>query len=176
MVAILSVFVPPIELVQSRVQGKRSHPTNTCKNHKIGRRQEWTAGLELLAEQPIRPGQTVGADKGYDVGAFVSECRGLGITPHVAVKHRHSRLDGRTTRHAGYAISQRRRKRVEDPFGWMKSYGLLRKLRHRGRENVAYRTPKKGPAVWQALLLASARDSSFHQGTEGIDSSDAMIA
>lgn len=101
-----------------------------------GTRQEWLAGIELLSEQSCRPGQTVGADKGYDVGPFVGSCRELGITPHVAAKKRYSRLDDRTTRHPGYAISQRKRKRVEQPFGWMKTYGVLRKLRHRGRDNV----------------------------------------
>lgn len=101
-----------------------------------GTKQEWLAGADLLSSQPTRPGQTVGADKGYDVGAFVSACRELGFTPHVASKARHSRLDRRTTRHAGYQISQKQRKRVEEPFGWMKTYGLLAKLRHRGRENV----------------------------------------
>ena len=101
-------------------------------------RHEWEAGIDMLAGQPRRPGQTVGADKGYDVARFVELSRGLGITPHVAAKASGSQLDGRTTRHAGYAISQRKRKRVEQPFGWMKTYGLLRKLRHRGRDNVAW--------------------------------------
>ncbi len=103
-----------------------------------GTSQEWPAAVELLSGQPIRPHQTVGADKGYDVGAFVTACREMGITPHVAAKARYSRIDARTTRHAGYEVSQRKRKRAEQPFGWMKTYGLLRKLRHRGRENVAW--------------------------------------
>lgn len=103
-----------------------------------GTRQEWLAGVEMLSTQPIRPGQTVGADKGYDVGAFVTPCRELGITPHVASKAQRSRVDGRTTRHDGYEISQKKRKRVEEPFGWMKTYGLLAKLRHRGKENVGW--------------------------------------
>jgi len=101
-----------------------------------GTRQEWSAGVDMLSVQPIRPGQTVGADKGYDVGAFVTPCRELGFTPHVASKARWSRIDRRTTRHDGYQVSQKKRKRVEEPFGWMKTYGLLAKLRHRGRENV----------------------------------------
>ncbi|MBF2756102.1 MAG: IS5 family transposase [Gammaproteobacteria bacterium AqS3] len=101
-----------------------------------GTKQEWLAGSDMLSTQPIRPGQTVGADKGCDVGAFVTSCRELGFTPHVASKARYSRLDGRTTRHEGYKISQKKRKRVEEPFGWMKTYGLLAKLRHRGKENV----------------------------------------
>ncbi len=101
-----------------------------------GTSREWEAGLEMLGRGPRRRGRTVGADRGYDVGRFVDGCRALGVTPHVAVRARHSRLDGRTTRHAGYAVSQRRRKRVEEPFGWMRTYGLLGKLRHRGRERV----------------------------------------
>jgi IS5 family transposase len=101
-------------------------------------RQEWDAGLELLGRLPRRRGRTVGGDKGYDVAQFVDGCRELGITPHVAAKARYSRLDGRTTQHRGYEISQRKRKRVEEPFGWMKTYGLMRKLRHRGQENVAW--------------------------------------
>lgn len=101
-------------------------------------RQEWEAGLELLGRLPRRRGRTVGGDKGYDVAQFVDGCRDLGVTPHVAAKVRYSRLDGRTTQHRGYEISQRKRKRVEEPFGWMKTYGLMRKLRHRGQGNVAW--------------------------------------
>ena len=63
--------------------------------------------------------------------------RALGVTPHVARKTRFSALDGRTTRHAGYAVNQRRRKLVEKGFGWMKDIGGLRKLRHRGKAKVA---------------------------------------
>ena len=100
-----------------------------------GTSQEWTEAIKLLAGQAVRPGQTVGADKGYDVSNFVDPCRELGFTPHVAAR-KYSRIDARTTRHVGYEISQRKRKRVEEPFGWMKNVGLLRKLRHRGRENV----------------------------------------
>ena len=63
-------------------------------------------------------------------------CRELGMTPHVASREKGSRIDGRTTNHLGYEISQRKRKRVEEPFGWMKTFGLLRKLRHRGEPKV----------------------------------------
>ena len=103
-----------------------------------GGRAEWTAAVEMLSRQPARPRRTVGADKGYDADAFVTPCRGLGITPHVAAKRSGSRVDGRTTRHAGYAVSQRKRKLVEEPFGWMKTCGLLGKLRHRGLEKVGW--------------------------------------
>jgi IS5 family transposase len=80
---------------------------------------------------------SVGADKGYDTKDFVAGVRALRAVPHVARKKRGSALDGRTTRHAGYAVSQRRRKLVEEPFGWMKTCGGLRKLRHRGKARVS---------------------------------------
>jgi IS5 family transposase len=81
---------------------------------------------------------TVGADKGYDVAGFVAEARKLKATPHVAQKKRGSAIDGRTTRHGGYAISQQKRKRVEEIFGWMKTVGGMRKLRHRGLQLVSW--------------------------------------
>lgn len=80
---------------------------------------------------------TVGADRGYDQREFVATVRALGFTPHVAqVTHRTSAIDGRTTRHGGYGVSQRLRKQIEQTFGWAKTVGLLRKLRHRGRDRV----------------------------------------
>lgn len=79
---------------------------------------------------------TVGADKGYDVKTFVEEMRTLNATPHVAPKERGSAVDGRTTRREGYKISQRKRKRIEEIFGWMKTVGGMRKLRHRGLDLV----------------------------------------
>jgi transposase len=101
---------------------------------------EREAGLRLLARRRARRRRgrmSVGADKGYDSGEFVNGVRALKITPHVAAKDRYSAIDGRTTRHAGYATSQRRRKLVEEPFGWMKVIGGLRKLRHRGKAKAA---------------------------------------
>jgi len=86
--------------------------------------------------------RTLGADKAYDTPEFIAELRALGFTPHVSPnRHRYRRrstVDGRTTRHQGYQVSQRKRKLVEEGFGWHKSVGLLRKLRHRGREKVAW--------------------------------------
>jgi IS5 family transposase len=90
----------------------------------------------LLLETRGRRGATVGADKGYDVRDFVRAVRDLGITPHVAQKATGSAIDRRTTRSPGYAISQQKRKLVEQVFGWMKTVGGLRKLRHRGGELV----------------------------------------
>lgn len=96
-------------------------------------RAEREVALELV-EPLTKPGMriTLGADKGYNTSAFVEDLRQMGVTPHVAEKKKHSAVDGRTTRHPGYAISQRKRKLVEEPFGWMKTVGLLHKLRHRG--------------------------------------------
>ena len=81
---------------------------------------------------------TLGGDKGYDYPAFVAELRHMAVTPHVAqnTANRRSAIDRRTTRHPGYAVSQVKRKRVEEAFGWMKTIGLLRKLRHRGGPRV----------------------------------------
>ena len=82
---------------------------------------------------------TLGGDKGYDTRAFVTDCRALNITPHVARNQARpggSALDARTARHPGYAVSQWVRKQVEEAFGWMKTIGGLRKTRYRGRERV----------------------------------------
>jgi transposase len=79
---------------------------------------------------------TLGGDKGYDTSDFVDDVRALGVTPHVAqnTSKRRSAVDGRTTTHPGYAVSQRKRKRVEEIFGWMKTVGGGRKLRYIGKE------------------------------------------
>lgn len=78
---------------------------------------------------------TMGADKNYDTVEHVKTLRALGVTPHVSQK-KYSAIDGRTTRHSGYSVSQKKRKRVEEVFGWGKTIGGLRKLRHRGVELV----------------------------------------
>jgi transposase len=86
-----------------------------------------------------RPGCTVGADKNYDTSNFVAGCRERGCRPHVAQNtHRRSAIDARTTRHPGYTISMIKRKRIEEPFGWIKTVGGLRKTRHRGRTLVEW--------------------------------------
>jgi transposase len=84
---------------------------------------------------------TVGADKAYDTKDFVSEMRGMNVTPHVSQNTKRSggsAIDGRTTRHEGYQVSQRKRKRIEEVFGWIKTVGTLRKTRHRGLETVRW--------------------------------------
>jgi transposase len=101
---------------------------------------ERDAALVMMESIPGNQAVTVGADKGYDTKNFVGEARHLKVTPHVAQnnKARKSGIDGRTTRHAGYLISQRKRKRVEEIFGWMKTVGGMRKLRHRGLHLVGW--------------------------------------
>ena len=92
----------------------------------------------------------LGADKGYDTGDFVMELRDKAVTPHVAQNQngRRSAIDGRTTRHPGYAVSQRIRKRIEEVFGWAKTVAGLRKMRHRGLPKVD----------WQFTLAMAAYD------------------
>ena len=82
---------------------------------------------------------TLGADKGYDSADFVAELRQACVTPHVARKARHSAIDARTTRHAGYALSQKRRKKIEEPFGWVKTIGGMAQTVLRGIERVRAR-------------------------------------
>lgn len=92
----------------------------------------------LMADVPRDNRATVGADKGYDSRAFVRAMRAQGVTPHIAQNtgRGSSAIDGRTTRHHGYAVSQIIRKAVEHPFGWIKTVGNLRKTRHRGTKLV----------------------------------------
>ena len=97
-------------------------------------RAERQAAVELLSRLRGVGRITLGGDKNYDARAFVARCREMKVTPHVAqnTKGRSSAIDGRTTRHPGYAISQRVRKRVEEIFGWTKTVGGGRKLRYIG--------------------------------------------
>ena len=98
---------------------------------------ERDCATEMLGRLPKRARRrTVGADKNYDTKGFVADVRTLGFTPHVAQnnKGRRSAIDGRTTRHAGHGVSQRIRKRVEEPFGWIKTVGAGRKVRYIGQD------------------------------------------
>jgi len=115
---------------------------------------EREAALALVDKLGAKRRITLGADKAYDAREFVGELRKRKVTPHVA-RHdyvdkngvrRRSALDGRTTRHPGYEISQRWRKRIEEVFGWIKTTGSLRKTRHRGTERV----------TWMFTLTAAA--------------------
>jgi transposase len=102
---------------------------------------ERDAALVMMEQIPGHGRVTLGADKGYDTKDFVAECRHLQVTPHVAqntARNGGSAIDRRTTRHDGYVVSQIKRKRIEESFGWLKTIALMRKVRHRGLEKVAW--------------------------------------
>lgn len=126
-------------------------------------RAERTTALEMLEQELPRNGRiTVGADKGYDTRNFVAECRALGVTPHVTQDinpQRGSMIDARTTRHIGYQISQRVRKRVEEIFGWCKTVGNFRRSRYLGMERTRLASYLVGAAynlLRMSKLLAPA--------------------
>jgi transposase len=101
---------------------------------------ERDAALAMLANKAASKRVTLGGDRGYDTRGFVAATREQNITPHVAQNdsNRRSAIDGRTTRHEGYGVSQRKRKRVEEVFGWMKTVALQRKTRFRGLDRVGW--------------------------------------
>ncbi len=100
---------------------------------------EWEAGVRML-ERQARQGRrgTIGADKGYDTHRFVGPAQALGFVPHVARKKRRGVMPEGIAADPAYVISQRKRKLIEESFGWQKTVGLLRKLRHRGRALVGW--------------------------------------
>jgi transposase len=101
---------------------------------------EREAAIEMVGALEGSHRITVGGDKAYDTADFVADMRELGVTPHVAqnTNGRRSAIDGRTTRHRGYGVSQKKRKRIEEVFGWIKSSAGFRKTRHRGTERVGW--------------------------------------
>ena len=102
---------------------------------------ERDAALRMIKTKAGARRITVGGDKNFDTREFVEKLRKMGVTPHVAQNTQRrggSAIDQRTTRHAGYAVSQQKRKRIEQSFGWMKIIGLLKKVKLRGREKVGW--------------------------------------
>lgn len=101
---------------------------------------EREAAIDMLKGKPAAKRITLAADRGYDTAAFVECLREMHVTPHVAQNdtNRRSAIDGRTTRHPGYAVSQRKRKRVEEVFGWLKTVALQRKTRFLGPEQTGW--------------------------------------
>jgi hypothetical protein len=97
---------------------------------------EREAAVMMIDQIPGRRRVRLGADRGYDCKEFVKDCRQLKATAHVAQKEKHSAIDARTTRHAGYGINLCIRKRIEEVFGWLKTVGCMRKLHHRGCDRV----------------------------------------
>lgn len=118
---------------------------------------ERDTAADMLARLPAsRRRRTVAGDKSYDTRDFVADVRGLGFTPHIAqnTSNRRSAIDARTTRHSGYGVSQRIRKRVEEPFGWIKTVGAGRKLRYIGQDrNRAWF--KLEAAVYNVIRICS---------------------
>jgi hypothetical protein len=113
------------------VDAETTHATGTAERE---------AAKTMVGRTIKKAGATLGADKGYDVAEFVDALRQAKVTPHVAQKEKGSAIDGRTTRHAGYTVSLRIRKRVEEIFGWSKTVGGLRKTRFRGLAKVKAQT------------------------------------
>lgn len=118
---------------------------DACLTHASGT-AERDAALTMLDRRKNKRRITLGADKGYDVSAFIVALRNRRVTPHIAADRRisqrgverHSEIDGRTTRHTGYEISQRLRKRIEEIFGWTKSAAGRRQTKFRGIARVAW--------------------------------------
>ncbi len=105
-------------------------------------RAERDAALIMLEQISGTHPVTVGGDKGFDTAEFVAECRHMNVTPHVAQNTAQpggSAIDRRTTRHVTYEVSQRKRKRIEECFGWLKDIALIRKLKHRGLLNIGWK-------------------------------------
>ncbi len=113
------------------VDATLTHATGTAERE---------AALTMLARMKGRHRITLAADKNYDTVGFVAALREMDVTPHVAQNNtnRRSAIDGRTTRHPGYAVSMRIRKRIEEVFGWAKTSGNLRKTRHKGQGRVGW--------------------------------------
>jgi hypothetical protein len=101
---------------------------------------EREAAREMAESIPGHGRATLGGDKAYDTARFVEDLRALNVTPHVAqnTTGRRSAIDGRTTRHPGYAMSIKARKLVEEIFGWLKSVATMRKTRFRGKDRVGW--------------------------------------
>jgi len=121
------------------IENRHGLIVDTRTTHATGRAERETAEA-MIAAAPRARRCSLGADKAYDAAEHVARLRALGVTPHVAqnAAGRRSAIDGRTTRHPGYALSQRLRKRIEEPFGWIKAAAGLRKTRHRGLARVGW--------------------------------------
>lgn len=127
-----------VHMAHALMENRNGLVVDTLVTHATGT-AEREAALAMMERVPGRRRVTLGADKGYDSADFVESLRALNVTPHIAANTKRrggSAIDERTTRHVGYEISQRRRKLVEQIFGWLKTAGGLRKTRHRGQRLV----------------------------------------
>src|ERR1700761_9379278 len=149
---------PPIPMPGCTVRGRANRPSSPIWDTLMENRHalvvdtrltlatgtaEREAALEMVADRPGNHRITLGADKAYDAAEFVADLRERNVTPHVAqnTTNRRSAIDGRTTRHPGYAVSGRVRKRIEEVFGWTKAAAGFRKTRHRGLARVGWVFP-----------------------------------
>ena len=124
----------------ARMENRNGLVVDACLTEANGH-AERIAALHMIEPRSDRPRPiTLGADKAYDAEDFVNELRSMNATPHVAqnMSGRSSAIDGRTTRHAGYAVSQRIRKRIEEAFGWIKTVAGQERTKFRGRERVGW--------------------------------------
>lgn len=121
------------------MENRNGLAVRTCLTQASGT-AEREAAVVMLAEMDRSERATVGEDKAYDTADHIKALREIGVTPHVAQNqtNRRSAIDERTTRHAGYAVSQNKRKRIEEIYGWLKTVALMRKTRHRGTELVEW--------------------------------------
>jgi hypothetical protein len=125
-------------LTRASGTAEREAAVHMINRQSPGRRAKHASGMQRRI--------TLGADKGYDAASFVEDLRDMAVTPHVARndtitktgKRRRSAVDGRTTRHAGYGVSLRVRKRIEEAFGWVKTVAGLDQTKLRGTERVAF--------------------------------------
>ncbi len=119
------------------IDNRHGLATNACVTIASGT-AEREAAVQMAGEIPGRGRVTLAADKGYDTRDCIRKLRDRNITPHVAQNdtNRRSAIDRRTTRHPGYTVSQKKRKLIEQMFGWAKTVGLMRKTRHRGTQRV----------------------------------------
>ncbi len=138
-------------LYRPRADGEPSGLIVDARLTRVSGHAERLAALDMVQHWADRPGAvTLGADRGYDATDFVEELRGINVRPHVAqnISGRRSAIDRRTTRHPGYAASQRLRKRIEEAFGWIKGVGGLRQTKLRGLAKVD----------WAFTFVAAAYD------------------
>jgi len=141
------------------MENRNGLAVNGCVTQATGK-AEREAALAMIEELPGKRRMTIGGDKAYDTKEFVKESRARHVIPHVAqnTTGRTSAIDDRTTRHPGYQISQKKRKRVEEIFGWLKTVGMLRKTRHRGLQRVGWMFTF-GLAVYNLVRIRNIMES-----------------
>ncbi len=140
------------------IDNRHGLATNACVTIASGT-AEREAAVQMAGEIPGRGRVTLAADKGYDTRDCIRKLRDRNITPHVAQNdtNRRSAIDRRTTRHPGYTVSQKKRKLVEQMFGWAKTVGLMRKTRHRGTQRVDWMFIFTAASTWSECATSRGR-------------------